>query len=322
MLSKHLISSLFVIGVFFGASVAHAYIYTPDPYSGGGTGYNNNTVPPIYTVTTTPLTYADIISPRTYAILIGSEAPSNGVVNALRGDLDVDNVAAQLSWATEIFKFKYNWMGPNTIAGDIGFAASSIASRAKPGDSFIFYYSGHGVGGSGYGVQDYLNPVQKGLFQDNSLASVFSGSTFDSLKKFFIIDSCHAEGIWKNDTVADRDLETLKNISFIGSSSEDGLAYTAPESDGTSYFTNAILSSLTPDATFSSILTSAASAGGEVSGFAKGGGPVAGTWQSFGATSADFDLGSSLGQPVPEPSSMILLFAGLATPLIWRLRRK
>lgn len=300
MLHRHLITLLSFIVLFVSASFAHAAVNYPAPNGGG-----------------------DNSGPQTYAILIGSQAPSNGVQNALRGDLDLANVASQLSWTPNVFKFEYNWLGPNTIASDIGGAASTIASRVKPGDSLIFYYSGHGVGGSGYGVQDYLNPVQNGLFQDNSLAALFSGSTFDSVKKFFIIDSCHAEGIWKNDTTDDRDLETLKNISFIGSSSEDGLSYTAPESNGTSYFTNAILSSLTPSATFGGLLASASASGGEVTGFTKDGeGTVAGKWQPVGHYSDDFDLNSSLGHPVPEPSTLVLFFTGMATPLLWRLRRK
>jgi len=100
---------------------------------------------------------------------------------------------------------KYQWLDSNTFPSDLGAAASTIAKEIKPNDSLIFYYSGHGTGGSGYGVQDFLNPVKDGAYQDNTLTSVFADSRFTDVKKFFLIDSCHAEGIWKNDTPDDHD---------------------------------------------------------------------------------------------------------------------
>jgi hypothetical protein len=303
LLKRTAIISL-TIGLFAYTFAAQAVMTVTTTPGGGGSGGGSDT------------------GPKTYAILVGSQAPSFGIANALRGDLDVDHVAAQLSWATDVKVLKYQWLGFNTFASDLQAAASSIAAKIKPSDSFIFYYSGHGTGGSGLGVQDFLNPVLGSGYQDNTLTSVFADSHFTDVKKFFLIDSCHAEGIWKNDSANDRDLQTLSNISFLGSATEDGTAYTNP-TNGTSYFTNAILPVLTPDATFGDLLFGAMSASGNsVTGFFKDDGYGTGI-TSFVGYSSDFNQYSQLnGQAIPEPAAFILLLAGAATLFVVRHRRK
>jgi hypothetical protein len=286
------------IGIFAYTGTAQAY-----PYHGGG---------------------GTTLSPKTYAILIGSQASSGGIENAIRGDLDVDHVASQLSWASDVIVLKYNWDNiESNVAGDIQLAASTIAGKVKPGDSFIFYYSGHGTGGAGEGVQDFINPVKGDGYQDNSLASVFSDSVFGSVKKYFLIDSCHAEGMWKNDSADDQDLQTLRNISFLGSSPEAGVAFADSDKNGTGLFTNALLPALTPDATFGNLLlTAMATSGTQVTGFFKDDGLGMGIMQPVGFTSSDFDPNSTIsGQPVPEPASLALILASAAVALVWRRRR-
>jgi hypothetical protein len=263
-------------------------------------------------------------SPKTYGILIGSTAPSGSLDNAIRGDLDVNNVAAQLSWATELAVLKYNWNGANTIAGDVSAVVGGIASKVKPGDSVIFYYSGHGTGGPGLGVQDFMNPVSSGGFQDNSLASLFSDARFDSVKKSFLIDSCHAEGLWLNDSANDRDLQSLKNVSFLGSSTEDGVAFSDIDKNGTSIFTNAILSSLTQDAPFGSIAASAMTLDGvQATGYTKEGGYA--TAIMHPVVYQSYDYGCIYGSGVviiPEPASVLLLLSGAAVCLLWSIRKR
>jgi hypothetical protein len=294
------------IGLLVFTTAAQGVLIINTPGTGGDNGGNGQNT-----------------GPKTYAILVGAQSPSFGVDNALRGDLDVDHVAAQLNWAEDIKVLKYQWQDFNTVAADIQAAASSIASKIKPEDSFIFYYSGHGTGGSGLGVQDFLNPVQSGACQDNTLTSAFADNHFADVKKFFLIDCCHAEGMWKNDSPDDRDLQTLSNISFLGSSSEDGTAYTNPTT-GTSYFTNAILPALTPNATFGELLMTAMSANGNsVTGFFKDDGYGTGNVMAVGHTSADFSPNVQLnGQiAVPEPATFSLLLAATATLIIVRHRR-
>jgi hypothetical protein len=293
---KHLTILLVGIGLFAFCSAAQAY-----PYKG------------------------DNSDPKTYAILVGSRAPSNGVIDAIRGDLDVDNFASRLTWASDVKVLKYNWEDTSSVTSDIQSAASSIASEIKPGDSFIFYYSGHGTGGSGLGIQDYINPMSSSSCQDNSLADIFSdNSPFKDINKFFMIDSCHSEGIWKNDIDGDLDLQSLSKISFLASSSEDGDAYSLsdPALKGTSVFTNAILPSLTPDASFGNLLASAMTASSQVTGYLKGDGPIKGSWKPVGYTSGDFDLNTTLnGSVVPEPATLILILTGATSILIWRRRQ-
>ncbi|MCC6123918.1 MAG: caspase family protein [Pirellulales bacterium] len=302
MLSKYLTALLLGIGLLALTPSAQA-AFTVDYYY-GNTNPGNNVAP----------------GPKTYAILVGSQSPSNGVIDALRGDLDVNNVASQLSWAANVKVLKYQWEDFNFVAGDIQAAASSIASVVKPGDSFIFYYSGHGTGGPGEGVQDFINPVRSGGCQDNTLASIFSGGSFAEVNKYFLIDACHSEGMWMNDSAGDRDLQTLAKISFLGSSSEGNVAYSNP-ANGTSFFTNAILPALTPDATFGNLLARAMGAGGEVTGFYKDDGYGTGAWQPVAYTSGDFDPNLPLkGGVVPEPTALALMLTAAAAFLVWRRR--
>jgi hypothetical protein len=260
--------------------------------------------------------------PRTYAILIGSEAPASDGTTALRGDLDVDNVSSKLTWASAVYLLKYNWNDANTVAGDVQAAASAIASQLNPGDNFIFYYSGHGTGGAAPGVQDFINPVSDGGYQDDDLTAVFAGSSYASVKKLFMIDSCHSDGMWWNDTAADHDLQTLSNISFLAASSADGVAFADGDQNGTSFFTNALLPSLAPNTSFGTLLASAMSISGtEVSGYLKDEGIGSGKIIPFEHTSEGFDLGATLsGQPVPEPAAWVLILAAAATAWIWRRR--
>jgi hypothetical protein len=303
MLSKYTIILLLGVGLLALVPAAQA-AFTVDYYYGNN-NQGNYVVP----------------GPKTYAILVGSQAPSNGVTDAVRGDLDVNNVAARLSWAAQVSVLKYKWEDANSVSGDIQTAASSIASVIKPGDSFIFYYSGHGTGGSGEGVQDFINPVLSGGCQDNTLTSIFSASSFTQVNKYFLIDACHSEGMWKNDSFGDQDLQTLGKISFLASSSEGNVAYSNPAANGTSFFTNAILPSLTPDATFGNLLASAMAAGGEVTGFYKDDGYGTGVWKPVSYTSAGFDPNLPLQGVVPEPSTLILILTAVAACLVWRRRR-
>jgi hypothetical protein len=259
--------------------------------------------------------------PKTYAILVGSDAPAADGSPALRGDLDVDNVASKLTWASAVYLLKYHWNDANTVAADVQGAASAIASQLNPGDHFIFYYSGHGTGGSAPGVQDFINPVHGDGYQDDALTSVFADSPYTGAKKLFMIDSCHSDGMWWNDTDADHDLQTLTNISFLASSSADGLAFADGDQNGTSFFTNALLPSLTPNTSFGTLLTSAMAIGGDVSGYLKDDGIGSGAIHPSTHSSVGFDLDATLGgQPVPEPAALVLLLAGAATALIWRRR--
>ncbi len=307
MTLKYLASFLLGIGLLACTTTAQAdFTFIIHDGNGGGNGGGNSD---------------SGNGPKTYAILIGSQAPSDGIADAIRGDLDVDNVASKLSWASDVFVLKYKWDDPNTVAGDIQSAASAIAAKINPGDSFFFYYSGHGTGGSGLGVQDFINPVQSGGYQDNSLTSVFADSRYADANKFFLIDSCHSEGIWNNDSDGDCDLQTLRNISFLASSSENGVAYSDTDLNGTSYFTNALLPAITSDATYGSLLASAMSISGvEANGYFKDSGHGTGFMQPIGYTSTDFDWSATLGQPVPEPAALVLLLAAAVTALVWRRR--
>jgi len=219
--------------------------------------------------------------PKTYAILVGSHAPSDGNPDGVRGDLDVGNVAAKLTWASDVKTIVYNnWSAPDTVAVDIHNAVLAIAAKAQSGDSLIFYYAGHGSGGSGPGVEDFINGLQGSSYQDDTLTSLLADSRLADVKKFVLLDSCHSEGFWKNDSAIDNDLQTLSNISFLSAATEDGVSWSDPSKNNTGFFTNAILSGIKPDATFASLLALAKGAYPDtVTGYFRDDGYGTGKWE-------------------------------------------
>jgi hypothetical protein len=307
MITKFL--PLCFMGIIFTACIAPVQAITNSD-NGGGTGTGGGSGGSSGSGT----------GPQTWAILVGSHAPSAGYADALRGDQDVDRVAAKLSSWANVQSFKYDWNLPSPADSQIQGAIGYVAQYAKPGDSLIFYYSGHGTGGSGLGVEDFINPVSSVSYQDYSLAAGLSDSRLANLKKFVLIDACHSEGLWNNDFEGDADLQSLHNISFLASATEDGVSYSDPVT-GAGYFTSAILSGIGPNATFNSLLTLAQSAStNEVTGYFKDDGSGTGYWHPVGHVSGDFSADTQLnGLPVPEPAAIVLLLA--AAPLFWRRHR-
>jgi len=258
-------------------------------------------------------------SPKTYAILVGSDAPGilqDGtlVPHAIRGDVDVDNVKAKLTWANETKIIKYNWDDADTAATDITSAVADFASKATAKDTLLFYYSGHGSGGSGILTDEAINPVNGGVVFDQALTSALADDRLRNVRKLILLDSCHSGGFWNDDIFfLDHDLSHLQNVALLAAATEDGFATTGP--GGTGEWTNTILPFLNEDTTFAQLADFAATAhSGNVTGFFKDAGFGSVLWAPTSSYTEDFNPHAPLNNAVPEPNSCV--FAGFGLIMI------
>lgn len=92
MRNKCLTALLLGVGLlaYLPAAEGISTVVGPRPIAPGGVDGTGN--PPAPVAVAAP---GGNSGPKTYAIVIGSDVPSNGVANAVRGDLDADHVAAQ-----------------------------------------------------------------------------------------------------------------------------------------------------------------------------------------------------------------------------------
>jgi len=267
--------------------------------------------------------YTEKPGATTYAILVGSRAPSGGVNDAVRGDIDVDHVAAKLSWVASENKYeiKVNWNDPDTVAASIQSDLSLIKSRIRAGDTLVFYYSGHGSLGSQPSIEE-INAVAGGQLTDVDLATMLADPALANVRKLVLLDSCHSGGFVMNDAPNDLDLRTVSDIAFLSAATEAGT--TTADADGTGHWTNKILPYLDENTTFSNLAYYAATAYADrVTGFFKDDGYGTVDCNAMSYFSPDFDPNVSFnGTTVPEPSTLSLLGIGTIGLLVGYVRRR
>ena len=118
-------------------------------------------------------------------------------------------------------------------------------TKVRPGDSFLFYFAGHGdsyPSGHERPVQYLLRYLDQGgwstgneaigidgsdLLTDNDLTRLLSGDAWSDVKKMVILDACHSGGFWgeENPDDLDGDLENLTNIALLAAVPENGVSY-------------------------------------------------------------------------------------------------
>jgi len=179
-------------------------------------------------------------APKLHAIIVG--------VNwgyPHRGDLGAQAVYDQLSsltnWATDnpapIILNPYsddgqhNWL---EVAG----AVNNIADHLNPGDSFVFYFEGHGGnydsgdetgviaysrwGIPGYSTGDEFLALSESYYlTDDELTSLFDYQQWSGINKLFVLAACQSGGFWGDDLTADAgDLERLPLTALLAAAPE------------------------------------------------------------------------------------------------------
>jgi len=175
-------------------------------------------------------------SGKIYALFVGiNNYPSNPLNYCVN---DVVGMQANLTSAS-------NWSGASITTLTDGQATKSgiqsafatLAAQVVAGDTFFFYYSGHGSNSNGVA---YLIPVDSTGYTNSCISATelktWSDSINTNAKKFFCLDSCYSGGfigkgmtskyvpIKGSQTVFtgigfDRQMETLSNMVFLTASS-------------------------------------------------------------------------------------------------------
>jgi probable HAF family extracellular repeat protein len=178
---------------------------------------------------------------KKYALFIGIRD------GELRGDLSAQTLADQfksLGYTTDVlWKDAANGgLKQNEFENKI----NEIKQKLMPGDTFLLYIRAHG-GSENSGSETTMNagnerfligaPVDKltnwasllydtneNTITDNELASMLKG--MDTIRKFFLMESCHSGGFWGNKNPIDEgDLEKVGNLALCASATEDKDSY-------------------------------------------------------------------------------------------------
>ena len=203
-------------------------------------------------------------TPQLYAVLVGS---NDGPFH--RGDLDAQAIRNVLSG--------YRGVAPenltlllNPSADNVHAAIGQISDKLQPGDSFVFFYAGHGAylnGGSE--PQCWNSPLAIALYQelwndgdemlvwddkngaatsiedDNLKQWLSENPKMASAQKLVLLDACHSGGFWgREGNQSDvGDLDKLENIGLIAACQEQNFTFTYPW-NGRGYFSTALENAL------------------------------------------------------------------------------
>ena len=227
---------------------------------------------------------------------------------------------------------------------------ASVSSRldsmqVKAGDTVVFFYNGHGGPLAGYG-DGGETPVDLGLFgshsstddeilasdlSDDDLYRLFNTDKWRDVRKIFLLDSCHSGGFIGSSASDVGDLEKLSNFALFASALEDGNAQGDPF-DGQGIWSKYLLLPSLDDAdltTMSLQISINSRLGAIVDSFTGQTVPLfdmnaPGATALFSMTpysivSSDYDASLPF-IPVPEPSTIILAFAGFLFAFLHRVR--
>ena len=125
----------------------------------------------------------------------------------------------------------YDFSHASLAESDILNRLDEFRPEMEPGDTFVFYYAGHGLHdpdgddsepGPLFDNKDdevlAINSIS--FMKDDDLADAFS-SWNEDINILAIIDACHSGGFWQDDPyAADRDLAVLPNAALIAACAE------------------------------------------------------------------------------------------------------
>ncbi len=168
---------------------------------------------------------------------------------------DVDAISAALSSLYTLEELESNsFTLANQTGTGITAALTDWASLLSPGDTLFFVYSGHG----GYISDSDSDPDETGAksfasdawdetvglwgdsdqLTDDALAQIFNTQAFEGVTTIVIMDACYSGGF----IGGTNDLNTVSNLTFLGSSQEDQESY--GWNDALSIFTQGLINGL------------------------------------------------------------------------------
>ena len=267
---------------------------------------------------------------KTYGIFIGSnDYKADGTIK-VNGQTDAEKVYAkfnQLVTFSDVKLLNYSVADTSsTPIGAIKAALDAYTNVLQPGDSLIFFYSGHGGGSTTNPAVNESLYVTKtaisGEFVDDDLTAWFlDGSRKDKwagVNKMFILDSCFSGGFWNGEN---QDLNSLPKVALLAATGELQYAQADQDHNGEGFFSMALEDGLLKVGNWAKADVNKNGLTAEelrlwlenyvlpvnAVGYVKQDWPddlVPVEWQVVGAMSGDFEM------VVPEPATLSLLAAG------------
>jgi hypothetical protein len=195
------------------------------------------------------------VPPTMYAVLGGAADPS------ARGDLDsqaIRNALLRFPGArTENLRLA-------TTRTEFEGAMADIATKIRPQDSLVVYFSGHGYynfdtsetpvrngflarreTGNEFNVGDDMLDLGEGISDDQLAAMLSSTPELLQAKKTVFLDSCFSGGFWgrAEDASDQGDLDGVQNVALLASAEEGDLSFSVPGS-GRGFFSIALEATL------------------------------------------------------------------------------
>lgn len=125
----------------------------------------------------------------------------------------------------------------------------ALRDGLRPGDTFVFYFAGHGAFDTDEGDEEskcqqdrwfigscspytsdecLMMGADGTVFWDDEMHAIFAHEGWRDVNKLFILDACFAGGFWGTTEFGDTgDLATLPRTAIIASSPEESFSYTA-----------------------------------------------------------------------------------------------
>jgi len=193
--------------------------------------------------------------PKMYGLLVGSTDVFSSILPFITIDGQSDAEAMEVAlgrFPTIAGVDKELFYAPDTTLAHpvttIQSAISNLSQKVKPGDTVVFFYSGHGthlpVPISVSGILITSNETE-GKIMSDQLTTWFDNDVWKDVNKLFIFDSCYSGGFAEAEDYYDRkDLGGLTHSAVLAACAQDGQTGTVSPFNPSGFFTSQVLKAL------------------------------------------------------------------------------